>query len=259
MKFDMHCHTAEGSIDGIIKIEHTIDKLIKKGYDGMLVTDHNSCNGYNSRPENKDFLVLRGIEYDTSDGGHMLIILPSNKEYDIFTAKGMSLLDTINVVHVLGGVIGAAHPYEYYKFGLFNHDKWTEDDEVLEKLDFIETFNACVSPKGNQKAKELAKRLNIAQTGGSDSHVIGSVGLGETIFNETIKTEDDLIKILKDSQYSSTQTGGQTYLESTKEKHKIIHSMGIRMYYLWSSGVSAVNRRNKIRKLKKGMVMAGIL
>ena len=42
MKFDMHCHTAEGSLDGKVKIEEYIRILRDNGFDGMLVTDHNS-------------------------------------------------------------------------------------------------------------------------------------------------------------------------------------------------------------------------
>ena len=46
MKFDMHCHTKEGSMDGKVPIEDFIGELIRKGFDGMLVSDHNSYNGY---------------------------------------------------------------------------------------------------------------------------------------------------------------------------------------------------------------------
>lgn len=42
MKIDMHCHTKEGSIDAKVSIEQYIKKLISNGFDGMLVTDHNS-------------------------------------------------------------------------------------------------------------------------------------------------------------------------------------------------------------------------
>ena len=42
MKLDMHCHTKEGSIDAKVPIQEYITKLVKEGFDGMLVTDHNS-------------------------------------------------------------------------------------------------------------------------------------------------------------------------------------------------------------------------
>ena len=42
----MHCHTKEGSLDGKVSIGDYIAILQKRGFDGMVVTDHNSYNGY---------------------------------------------------------------------------------------------------------------------------------------------------------------------------------------------------------------------
>ena len=70
MKFDMHCHTKEGSMDGKVPIDDFIAELIRKGFNGMLVSDHNSYNGYRTWKRNikdqkfKDFVVLKGIEYE---------------------------------------------------------------------------------------------------------------------------------------------------------------------------------------------------
>ena len=46
LKLDMHCHTHEGSVDSKIGVEEYIRILIEKGYDGMLITDHDTYNGY---------------------------------------------------------------------------------------------------------------------------------------------------------------------------------------------------------------------
>ena len=46
VKFDMHCHTKEGSLDGKVEIGVYIRRLQKQGFSGMLVTDHNSYDGY---------------------------------------------------------------------------------------------------------------------------------------------------------------------------------------------------------------------
>lgn len=57
---------------------------------------------------------------------------------------------------------------------------------VLRQLGGVEVMNFAMSPKANAKAAKLAKRLDVAHTGGSDSHVpqtIGAVtmrGWGET-------------------------------------------------------------------------------
>ena len=47
----------------------------------------------------------------------------------------------------------------------------------------IETYNATVMDRGcNQAARILAERSDIAQTGSSDAHVVGAIGLGATLF-----------------------------------------------------------------------------
>ena len=71
MKFDMHCHTKAGSIDSKISIERYIELLQEKGFDGMLVTDHDSYKGYRYWQQNKaempdDFVVLMGCLLYTS-------------------------------------------------------------------------------------------------------------------------------------------------------------------------------------------------
>ena len=68
MKFDMHCHTKEGSPDGSIRVEDTIRILQEKGFDGMLISDHNSYRAY--RHWKKNIKVLRtGADRDPCPGG----------------------------------------------------------------------------------------------------------------------------------------------------------------------------------------------
>ena len=70
-----------GSIDAKVPIQEYITKLVKEGFDGMLVTDHNSYDGYRKFEKiaknlhlEKPFTVLKGIEYDTRDGGHVIAV-----------------------------------------------------------------------------------------------------------------------------------------------------------------------------------------
>ena len=84
MKIDMHCHTKEGSIDGKVSIEEYIRMLRNQGFGGMLVTDHDSYGGFRHWKKNikgqkySDFVVLKGIEYDTLDAGHIIVIMPES-------------------------------------------------------------------------------------------------------------------------------------------------------------------------------------
>ena len=84
MKIDMHCHVKEGSVDSRVSLEEYIQILKEKGFQGMVVTDHNVLqNGYRQwkyalkEKYQDDFVVLKG-ELDLTRGmaGHILVILP---------------------------------------------------------------------------------------------------------------------------------------------------------------------------------------
>ena len=112
----MHCHTKEGSMDGRVPMEEYILRLKELGYKGMLVTDHNSYDGYREWKNNikgkrhKDFVVLKGIEYDTIDAGHILIIMPEGIKIRVLELRGLPVRLLIDVVHKNGGILGPAHP-----------------------------------------------------------------------------------------------------------------------------------------------------
>ena len=71
MKLDMHCHVKEGSIDSKVSLDEYITLLKERGFDGMLITDHDTYKGYRhwkyqmQGKVHDDFVVLKGIEYDT--------------------------------------------------------------------------------------------------------------------------------------------------------------------------------------------------
>ena len=45
MKFDLHCHTKEGSLDSKVSVREFADKFMKLGFDGFMISDHNSYKG----------------------------------------------------------------------------------------------------------------------------------------------------------------------------------------------------------------------
>ena len=71
MKLDMHCHVREGSVDSRVSLDEYITTLKEKGFDGMLITDHDTYHGYRhwkyhmKGKVHEDFVVLKGI-YDSA-------------------------------------------------------------------------------------------------------------------------------------------------------------------------------------------------
>ncbi len=82
----------------------------------MLVTDHDSYKGYRYWQQNKaempdDFVVLMGVEYDTKDAGHFLVIMPDELCLRVLQIRGMSVEMLERIVHHFGGILGPAHPF----------------------------------------------------------------------------------------------------------------------------------------------------
>ena len=203
MKFDLHCHTKEGSLDAKLGIVPYAKMLKEQGYDGMLVTDHNSYKGYEAwvhcqdKPEElKDFVVLKGIEYDTRDGGHVLIILPDRVDCPLLEKRGMKFCHLEKLVHTLGGIIGAAHPYGYGYFAITNTNLYKNQPDIIKKFDFIESYNSGIPLENNKLAKTLAQKYKKPETAGSDAHSAVRVGTAYSVFEQPVTCNNDLIRLI---------------------------------------------------------------
>lgn len=221
-KCDMHTHNSDGSIDGKVSVMETIEILKSMGFGGMMVTDHNSYSGYDSVDFSKigDFTVFRGIEYDTFEYGHFIIIMPDGEVPLRILHRGMRLEKLIDFVHRHGGIIGPAHPtaevfLSFYTTGI-KFKRYEALDRILKKLDFLEGFNACESKRINHAARVLASRYNLPTLGGSDGHTADCVGFGYTYIPDDIKTNNDLIAYIKTRP--RIRIGGSFYGKTLKDR-----------------------------------------
>lgn len=235
MKFDMHCHTAEGSIDARISIRDYAQILKSKGFGGMLVTDHDSYRGYNhwrsfqdEMPEN--FVVLKGIEYDTRNAGHFIVILPDGVHLKLLQYRGMRLEVLTKVVHEYGGVLGVAHPFGMKSSSAMFTSHTRKHPEILADLDFVEGLNACEKPSSNVKARELADHYNLPCTGGTDAHVAKYVGLAYTDFDEDITCNNDMIHAIKNGGIAAFGGRERTYKRSHEKRNMFAATWGFKAY-----------------------------
>lgn len=222
MRFDMHCHTKEGSIDGKINLADYIMLLKERGYQGMLISDHNSYKAYRYYKKHKneseflDFTVLKGIEYDTIDAGHVLVIMPEHIKLPILELRGLPVSLLIEIVHFFGGILGPAHPCGEKYLSICNTRRYRKTPGILKSFDFIEVFNACETPSSNAAAAELARRNSLQGFGGSDAHKTDCVGLAFTDLPDRIFNETDLINHIRAGQ--PVACGGEYYHGTTKER-----------------------------------------
>jgi len=222
MKLDMHCHVKEGSIDSKVGLEEYIDKLIDHGYDGMVVTDHDTYNGYRywknelKGKKYQDFIVFKGIEYDTRDAGHFLVIMPEGRKMRLLEMRGLPLAMLIDLVHKNGGVLGPAHPCGEKYLSFTNTKRFYKSPELIKRFDFIEVFNACESEESNEGAAKLAKKYHKPGIGGSDAHKIECVSTAYTEFSGTAACETELINLIRKNQI--VKAGGRFYDKTVKDK-----------------------------------------
>lgn len=222
MKIDMHCHVKEGSIDSKVGLDEYITRLKEQGFDGMLITDHDTYKGYRhwkyhmKGKAHKDFVVLKGIEYDTSDAGHIICIMPEGVKMRLLELRGMPVSMLIDVVHRHGGILGPAHPCGGKYLGFTNTKRFRKSPETMKRFDFIEAFNACESAESNEGAMKLAKEYKKPGIGGSDSHKLECVGLAYTELPEYVTCETELISLIR--RKAPIECGGSLYGKTTKDK-----------------------------------------
>lgn len=257
MKFDMHCHTKEGSLDGKVPIEEFVAVLKKKGYDGMLVSDHDSYDGYRAwkkaHPDAKEggFLVLKGVEYDTIDAGHILVIMPEGVKLPILELRGLPVQFLIEIVHRFGGILGPAHPCGDKFLSITNTRKHRNQLAVMGKFDFLEGFNACESPESNAGALAIAQRYQKPVFGGSDAHKEACIGLGYTKFPQRIQGETDLIRLVREQGREACVCGGEYYMHTTKSKIGKANDILVDGFWVYNRVACLLRRRKRSHELKK--------
>lgn len=254
MKFDLHCHTQEGSLDGKIPISEYIQALQRQGFHGMLVTDHNSYNGFRTyrdqcKTEFKDFVVLKGIEYDTIDAGHILIIMPENVKLKLLECRGLPVRILQDIVHLYGGILGPAHPCGERHLSITQTRIYKKHPDIMRKFDFLEGYNSCESPESNQKALELAAAYQLPTFGGSDSHHVNCVGTAYTQIPENIRKESDLISCVK--RRLTLVPGGCYYTGTVKQKIGILNHILVESFWFYNrfASLARAHRRKAAMQL----------
>ena len=254
MKLDLHCHIREGSIDAKVSLAEYISELKKNKIDGMLITDHDTYNGYRfwkntmQGKMNQDFLVLKGIEYDTRDAGHMLIIMPEGVKMQLLELRGLSAVAVINFVHRHGGIIGPAHPCGEKYLSFTNTKTYYSTPELMEKFDFFEVFNSCETEESNENARKLAEKYKKIGTGGSDAHRIDCVGKGYTEFSEKITCETELIAAIRNGKIINAT--GELYKRTTKDKIGRVHKVLVYSFWVYNKWGTLIKGRKRKKKNK---------
>jgi len=199
---DLHVHSCYSKHviwgnDALPTPKKIIKMAIKKGLDGIAITDHNTVKGglvglkvLKEMGLNNGFQVLPGAEILSADGDIVAIGITEDIE------PNLPAIETIELIKEAGGVAIAAHPYLHITRNSVNGN-YIKNLPKNKNFDAIETFNASIGYHKNEKARKLAESLNIPGIGSSDAHWIYDIGNGITGFEIDHLSLNQVIKEIK--------------------------------------------------------------
>ena len=174
-----------------------IKTAIKKGLDGVAITDHDSVKGglrglqvLKEMDKQNGFQVIPGSEILSADGDIVALGITEDIE------PNLSAIETIEKIRDAGGVAVAAHPYLNVTRSSVN-GKYIKKIPKNKNFDGIETFNASIGYHKNKSARILAASLNIPGIGSSDAHWAHDIGNGVTGFEIDSLSIDQVIEEIK--------------------------------------------------------------
>jgi len=170
LKIDLHVHTCY-SEDATTTLKEVVYYAKKNGLDGVAITDHETIRGALKLARKNQLTIIPGLEVETLRG-HILAL-----NITTLIPPKLSLTETVQKIHDAGGVAVIAHPAVVLKTGLGL--MITSNSNI----DAVEVINSASFPffLSTYLGRRLAKRLNLPQTAGSDSHHALEIGTAYTL------------------------------------------------------------------------------
>lgn len=197
---DIHIHSAVG--DALPTIEQILEYAEHRTtLDLIAITDHDELKGAEKACElaaqrGYRVQVMMGCEITTLDG-HLLAL-------DIEKPVRMlqSLEKSIEAVHRQGGLCIVPHPLSWLtpSVGLRVMMRVFHSSSPWIYFNGIELFNPSIAGRvAHRKARTLNRGLlHLAETGGSDAHMLPLIGTGVTFFEGS--TADDFRRSLQEGR-----------------------------------------------------------
>lgn len=197
LRIDLHVHTVHSG-DSSVTLEDAIRRCREDGLDGFAVTDHDTMTGLpDGIEEESGLIVIPGMEI-SSKRAHVIA-------FDIGEEipKDLSVSEIVDGIHDQGGIAILAHPYSLFR-------TWVNPREIEEaSFDCIEVANAYQFPYGWMLTKntDLAERLGLPATGGSDAHIPRTIGRAITILEAETRDVEGILEALRKGRTEATGRG----------------------------------------------------
>jgi predicted metal-dependent phosphoesterase TrpH len=203
----MHVHTSGLSPDSTLDPEEAIQTAMGLGLDGICFTEHDRAWELSSISElsaKYNFPVFRGVEVMVKEGGEILVFGLNRNFTTVIDIKTLRQL----AVEAHAFMI-AAHPFRGYPcHAITDFEKAAElvlKRPVFDKIDGLEGFNGRNMEGNNVFACQLAGRLALPSSGGSDAHARNEMGKCVTIFENDIHSEAEFMEELKAGRFAGSK------------------------------------------------------
>jgi predicted metal-dependent phosphoesterase TrpH len=197
-RMDLHVHSSSSG-DNDADLEEVIERAVQRGLNGIAVTEHYSYAA--SEPVERlrqkfrgSIVLVRGVEFSAAEG-HCLVFGADTDRLDIRHAP---VREVVRRVTEAGGVVIPSHPYRSVN---------SLGDLVLdlEGIGGLEGCNGANLHAMNVRAIEIAARLRLPFTGGSDAHAVSEVGSCYTEFEDPV-TPETFLSLLKSGRFRGVDT-----------------------------------------------------
>ena len=214
-KFETHCHTKESSACGEVPAKQLVELYLKKGFDGVVITDHfnlrNSSElmgsvtgevtfveqverlfaGYRVAKEvAKDrLIVLAGLElrFDNNYNDYLVYGMEEHHLHDNPGIFGWGIEKFSGYARRQGFLVVQAHPFR-------------NNMEIVNPnyIDMLEVYNGHPRQfSRNTIAVSWAELHNLPGSSGSDFHREGDEGKGGVLLNEGPQNMEHFINMMR--------------------------------------------------------------
>lgn len=211
MKIELHTHTSEGSVCGLITASELVQDYLKAGVDCIVITNHYSKNTYDrfkhdltnryllsyknalQAAKGTSLLVLFGMELNLANHPNDYLILGIKEDFlDHYPMIFDESLETVaKIIHNEGGLILQAHP--------FRKPCKLKGEDCLDGYEFNMSsfYNNHNDLLENWIIEHEESHAHLIYTYGSDCHGHDSVGAGIMEIEEKITNNQELVAALK--------------------------------------------------------------
>jgi len=205
--FDLHVHTARGSSDSGLSPAELVEHGLRVGLHGVCITEHNSIwdrSSWQDMASQSQLVLIRAMEVET-DLGHIAVVGLDSYVGGIHRAKELR-----RIADEVGAFLIAVHPFRgFFERSFMMGKKIAHTPSVdqaaelplFQFADEIEVANGACTDFENFFALQVARRLEMRGTGGSDAHSRHGLGCCTTVFERGIACQSDLIHELRSGRF----------------------------------------------------------